>query len=662
MKKWPFILLLCCHYLSDAQQKDHFKTGEYQLPNTVAPLDYEDHQVFRTNATDYIPIEDTTYSEHVRTPLGLQERVKVNELFNAKNEHPTFSGQIDGEITCTQRIGKRLWIGTQGGLYYMEEPKEAIIKYPSYGVNGPLATEISDMALDSKGNLWIGTPIGISLLKPDGSWSSIRGTEGLPVEDVRALVVTSEDHLWIGTSQGAVWFKPDDLARQWYYRAGKRYLINDMIKDISISEDGRSVYFMTADGVSKIEAVKTTLAQKAARIEDKVDTWHRRMGLVAACELDQAEDPTTHRIHDNDNDGLWTSYHVVAMSLAYATTGDVAYLESARKGMHAMILLQNASGIPGLVARSVVPYEESVHRSSQWRTSSDGKLLWKSDTSNDEIDGHFFAFYAYWEHIAKHDTLEANLIRRQVSTLMNYIVDHNYQLIDWHGRRTTWGFWNPELLNDDPHHYLENGLNAAQILSFLKVSHYITGNEKFRRHYEHLIVEHGYLGNVLLEKKVFPDNNNHSDNQLGFVALYPLIQLERSPKARNALQRAVRRHYLTLRRDGSAFFYFAAATIDPDYVDIKAAVRNLHEIPTDRRQWKMINSHRKDIQWSPIKSRFGKDQLLHVLPGDERNFDRWNRNPYYPDGGRGGQFEDDGGSWLLGYWMGRFHGFIGAGA
>ena len=323
-----------------------------------------------------------------------------------------------------------------------------------------------------------------------------------------------------------------------------------------------------------------------------------------------------------------------------------------------MIMLQNASGIPGLVARSVVPIAERDQKSEQWRTTPDGTLLWKSDTSSDEIDGHFFGFYAYWEHIAKHDPVEAALIKKQISTLMNYIVDNNYQLIDWDGERTRWGFWNPELLNNDPESYIECGLNSAQILSFLKVSYFITGNEKFKKHYDKLITEHGYLANVMLEKKVFPDANNHSDNQLGFCALYPLLQLEYDPKARQTLQMAVRRHYRTLSRDGSAFFYFAAATIDPDFVDIKGAVLNLQQIPTDRRQWKMTNSNRKDIVWSPYKTRFNRPQLLNVLPGDERNFDRWNRNPYYPDGGNGGNHQDDGGSWLLGYWMGRYHGFI----
>ena len=434
--------------------------------------------------------------------------------------------------------------------------------------------------------------------------------------------------------------------------------MDDNISDIWISDDGKSIFLNTEKGISKISIVERTLSEKADIIEERINERHRREGLVAACRLDDAENPQYYFIKDNDNDGLWTSYHVVAMSLAYAATKELRYLESARKSMHALIMLQNASGIPGLVARSILPVEEKINKTDQWRLTPDKKRIWKSDTSSDEIDGHFFAFYSYWEHIAKFDKNEDKLIKKQVRELINYIVDNNYQLIDWDGERTRWGFWNPEELNDNPEHYLENGLNSAQILSFLKTAYHITGDKKYLKHYNYLIIEHGYLANVLTEKKVYPDENNHSDNQLGYCALYPLLQLEFGPKERNALQRTVRRHQKTLNRDGSAFFYFAAATIDPEFVDIESAVNNLRQIPTDRRQWRMINSNRADIVWHPRLSRFGRKQLLNVLHADEVSWAKWNSNPYYPDTGSDGRNEDDGSSWLLAYWMGRYHGFI----
>ncbi len=642
-----------------AQEIESSQTdSDYTLPNIIAPLDYVDYEVFKSNATEYIPVADDPFLEHVRASLTEDEEEIVSAFFEARQSRLDDSGFSNQLITSIQESKGQIWVGTAQGLFTYDPTISKLKGHENYGIDGPLASHITDIAQDSKGNLWFGTPLGISRLDTLGNWNSIRGSEGLPVEDVTALTVDRQDNIWIGTTQGAIFYKPEDAERKWYYRAGKRYLTSDDIKGIEISEDGKSIYFLTGTGISKLELRDTKLSQKADVLEMRVKNWHRRRGLVAASQLDDAENPSSYSIPDNDNDGLWTAYHVVAMSLAYATTGDRAFLESAREGMHALIMLQNASGVPGLTARSVVPISQRAEMSEQWRETPDGELLWKSDTSSDEIDGHFMAFYVYWEHIARYDPVEAKLIKKQTSELIDYLVDNNYQLIDWDGERTTWGFWNPEALNDDPENYLESGLNSAQMLSFLKVSYHITGIEKYREHYDKLIKEHRYLENLLTMKKLFPDSDNHSDNQLGYVALYPLIQLEHDPQKRNAIHRATRRHYWAHRGDNSAFFAFVTASIDPDYVDIKAAIENLQEIPTDRRQWPMINSNRKDIRWSPNKSRKERRQLDHLLPADERNFDRWNRNIYYADGGRGGDYEDDGGSWLLAYWMGRYHGFI----
>ncbi len=81
-------------------------------------------------------------------------------------------------------------------------------------------------------------------------------------------------------------------------------------------------------------------------------------------------------------------------------------------------------------------------------------------------------------------------------------------------------------------------------------------------------------------------------------------------------------------------------------------------IPEDRRNWRMDNSQRDDVVFAPGVDRFGERQLVTVLPADERDFEKWNRNPYLPSEGGDGRVEDDGAAYLLPYWMGRFHGFI----
>ncbi len=630
------------------------------LANVVPPWE-------KLGTPKQLPIPVPPFTEHVGT---VEESISLSAAANASGLRIGPSGEVQlinempplpsgGAATAYLKSGASgEWFGTDHGLYFRSNPAAELVRHEHYGEDGPLATRITALAQDSRGVLWVGTPLGLSLRNADGKWRHIRGREGLPVEDITALAIDQQDNIWIGTSMGAVLHRPYVEGRRWFYREGPRYLPGNRVRAIALAPAGMPAYFLTDGGVGRIANVITTLEGKARTIERLVNERHRRFGLVADCTLDDARKPKSHTIGDNDNDGLWTAYHVTAMALGYGATKEATAKASARQGMEALYLLQNASGTPGLVARSVLPVELGKTKGRQWQPTPDGKFYWKSDTSSDEIDGHYMAFYAYYEHIARHDPVEKAQCVRQVRAVTDYIVDHNYQLIDWTGKRTRWGFWNPEALNDDPEHYLENGLNSLQMLSFLKVAHHITGDPKYNAHYQKLMREHGYLSNTLLSKKVFPDEDNHSDNQLGFVAWYPILQLEREPAIRAALLSGVRRHYEVIKAECSAFFTFVYATVDPDYADLAGAIENLRQIPTDRRLWRQQNSHRADVVFAPRVNRFGRRVLLQSLPADEYTFAKWNADPLVPDGGGDGRGEDDGAAYLLPYWMGRYHGLI----
>lgn len=648
-----FLCVFLCLTLSAVAAGSSWVPREFKLFNVTAPF-------FPAPGT-FEPFPVGYFVEHVGVKESLLEGCADAALVRLVDGVPVClpspEETVEGHPVTGRAVqGERVFIGTEAGLYI--QTGGTVTRHESYGVNGPLATVITALAADSKGVVWAGTPVGLSRCDEAGQWTHIQGRQGLPVEAITALAVDEEDRLWIGTSHGAVLYTPYEEGRQWYYRAGRRYLPGDHVKSIAIASGGSPVYVLTDGGLGRIDLVRRTLLEKADMIEKRVNERHRRMGLVADCILDDIENPTAHTIPDQDNDGLWTAYHVAAMSLCYGATQDPAALASAREGMHALYMLQNVSGTPGLVARSVLPPELGAAKGPQWRPTPDGSLYWKSDTSSDEIDGHYLAFYTYFEHIARHDPDEKALIEKQVRALTDYLVDNNYQLIDWNGKRTRWGFWNPEALNENPMDYVEAGLNALQILSFLKVAQYITDEPRYEEHFRKLAVDHHYLSNILLTKKCFPDENNHSDDQLGFVAWYPILQLEQDPFVRRALAAGVQRHYMVVKPEKPSFYTFVYATIDPKGADIEGAVETLAQIPADRRIYKTVNSHRADVMFAPEPNRFGRPVLTRVLPADERCFKKWNADPYRPDEDGDGRLEDDGAAYLLPYWMARYHGFI----
>jgi hypothetical protein len=528
----------------------------------------------------------------------ISPRIRLRHQLAGTTNRPNFNQRANDRDLQIRGASKH-WLASSDGLiqWTKESNLTNIDELPIRGIN--------DVLVDDSGTTWVATTQGLFTKAADKDWSQIRERQGLPVEHTTCLASDNKGRIWIGTADGVVLFQPQATGRQWFYRAGQRYLPNDKVIDLAISDDGRFIWALTEAGIGAIEVRTATLQEKAQNIEEHINDRHRRLGIVGETKFASPDDTDQYTILPGPNDGLWTVYHVVAMSPSYAVTGDEAAKTSAVTSMDALYMLQNATGIPGLPARSVVPATEEKP-SERWRLTPDKQYWWYTDTSSDEIDGHYFAFYAFWEHIARHDDALRDRHVRQVRELTDYIIENGYRLIDWDGERTRWGFWDPVSLNENPLCYLENGLNSLEILSFLKVAQFVTGDNKYQQHYESLIVDHGYLDNVLLEKRVFPDQVNHSDDQLAYVAWYPLVQLEKDPQIRSVLRQSVRRHYLVEEPERASFFFFVTATIDPEVVDIHAAIDNLRNMTPDRRNWKVRNSHRADVTFSPRLDRFKK--------------------------------------------------------
>ena len=620
------------------------------------PLSWREHLSTPDDAPPSLPLPDTPFIEHVRGPvsgeeLGLQRKDEVNEPV-ADLPAPATTPVIDQD-------GRR-WAGTSSGLYTSIDGK-AFEAHPHYGTSeGPVSSQITGMARDSRGTLWIATAGGLSARDKEGRWTTFRGRDGLPVEALTCLALDSQDQLWIGTCRGLVHFRPYAEGRRWFYRQGKRYLPDDYVEALTVDGDGR-VLVRTKEGWSGIESVGRTLHQKAAYLLDRYEDRHRRLGMPSPAYYDDpvAMDFWTHG--PQASDGLWTSYHVTSMAFAYSLTGDEQYRRLAKEGMEALYRLQNITGVPGLVARSMAAIDESsaptLREQDNWHETKDGRYLWRDDVSSDQLTGHFFAFYTYYEHIAKDDPAERARLEKQLRQVLDYILDNNYQIIDWDGKRTLWGWWNPEMVNA-PAHYLESGLYSLMMLSFLKSAHHITGDEKYLEHYRRLVNEHGYLTNILLQKKVFPDELNHSDDQLSALVFYPFLQMEEDPLVRDVLLRALRRHARIEVPERNSLLTMVYAVFDPKDADIAGALQTLREIPLDRRDWRQENSHRSDVTLQRLKNVRRQVLTLDVLPADERMFERWNADPYVADVGGTGSSEGAGVHWMLPYWMARYHGIL----
>ena len=278
---------------------------------------------------------------------------------------------------------------------------------------------------------------------------------------------------------------------------------------------------------------ETTLEEKMVEIDDILQRYHVREGLVGDIHLHQpGRLDAGHRQQTADNDGLWTSYYVAAEAFRYAVTGDAHAKQNARRSLEALMFLERITGIPGFVARSIIPIDDDSHKyGGEWHRSADGKWWWKGDTSSDELDGHYFAYAIYYNVAA--DESEKKEIAAYVVRITDHILDHGYYFVGPSGKPTTWGVWSPEKLNHDLQWIGDRGLNSLEILSHLKVAEQLTGNPRYTAAANELISRHSYHINTVLQKHTWPPECvNHSDDELAFTAYYPLVILERDPSLR----------------------------------------------------------------------------------------------------------------------------------
>jgi hypothetical protein len=433
------------------------------------------------------------------------------------------------------------------------------------------------------------------------------------------------------------------------YFAGKRYLPDDEVVGL-LPDSSHGMWVRTRTGVSHIELREMTLAQKAAVFEERVTARHDRYGMVADSHLARSGDLSTNVLEANDNDGLWTAMYGAGECFRYAVTKDQDALARARRAVEAVLFLEEVTGVRGLPARSYVKAGDSRPKDGTWHWTPDKQIQWKGDTSSDEIVGHFFILSIAYD-LLPDAALKARMVKA-ARTMMDYIVAHGYNLIDVTGKPTTWGKWSPEYFSGRGKS--DSALNAAELLSFLKVTEHTTGDAKYAAEYKKVAVDMKYAAQAAryLELRV---EINYSDEELAMLSFYPFFRYAKDASMRKGMDQWWR----NCQREKNPLWTYIYKVGEPSaIVDLDGALETLERIPMDLISWKVVNSDRPDVVMEKELDRARERQARTLLPPDERPVMKWNGNPFVVDGGNGGFSEDDGGFFLLSYWMGRFMGLV----
>ena len=565
-------------------------------------------------------------------------------------------------------------------------------------------SDVRGVAVGAQGNWWVATPAGVIRRQGD-KWSFFTGRDGLPYADFTCVAAAGSE-VWFGTKRGAVRFDGQD----WAYREGQRWLPGNDVRSIVAGADGR-VWFATDKGLGCIERRTMTLVEKAAYYEDEIERYIKRtpFGYLSEVGLGAPGDRSKIIYSDSDNDGLWTAMYGAGECFAFGATKQPEFKKRAQQAFEALRFLQKVtqggshSPPKGYVARTIRPVdwpdpnigrierdreEQKSDRlwkayEPRWPKSADGKWYWKSDTSSDELDGHYFFYPAYYDLVADTDA-ERVRVREVVRDLTDHLLEHDCALVDIDGKPTRWAVYGPRWLNHDPDWYLERGLNSLSILSYLTVAEHVTGDAKYGQAIRELIDRHGYAANVMNPKmQMGVGSGNQSDDEMAFMCFYNLLRYTKEETWREKWRFAFYGYWRLEQPEMNPFFNFAYAAVgrgqkfadafgpipvDPWSGWFEDSIATLRGFPLDRADWAHHNSHRLDLM--PLRrqqvvdftanDRARRDYRVNskVLPVEERFFNHWNTDPWHLDYGGEGRGLASGAVFLLPYYMGLYHGFI----
>jgi hypothetical protein len=524
---------------------------------------------------------------------------------------------------------------------------------------GLLSSRTRGLAWLDSDHFLVATDKGLNLSNGARGWESLTAEDGLPILDLHHVVRARDGTIWLGSNEGLIRWK----SGTWSYLASKRWLPDDRVTALASAPDG-SVWVGTAKGLAHIYHRSMTLADKATILQQTLEARNRRHGYVTQMHL-RAPAVTEGALQEvSDNDGLWTALYIASQSFRYAVTKSPEAKAQAWRSMQALLRLESITGIAGFPARAICHADEPQFNSrsmrsqanSEWHESPVEKdWFWKGETSSDEIDGHYFGWFIFYELAA--DEEQKRHVRATCKRVTDHILDHGYYLVDKDGKPTTWGVWAPEKLNDDPKWWEERGLNSLEILSHLKVASRIVGDARYEHASRELIQKHHYALNTL---KARIEGAVSHDNQLLFLAYYPLLQLEKGDSPEAAALRAIysaslKRTWDFVRIEANPVWNFIClANLGRDSFSegVEESIESLREIPLDFVQWRTHNDRRADLKFDSTGKR-----LLRPLPWTERTLRNWDSNAFALDGGSD-LVEADPTIWLLPYWMGRHHRII----
>jgi len=555
-----------------------------------------------------------------------------------------------GELVRLYVSDHQFWYLSSTGIYLLNDDRW--IKIHS-------GSNLTAMAFKGD-SIAVGTTDGYYVIDRNGEIVEPHNNR-LPVPFINNML-TVDGKYWFVTDQGAFVKQPE----RFDYYASKRWLDQDKIIDMTMDNEG-NLYFLTPTGLNKVQFVQETLAGKAEFLQNNLRKYHLRYGFSSASRLVDPEDPSTMRLDATDNDGLWTSFYLGSQAFRYAVTKEQNAREYVWESFEAYERLLTIHSIEGFSARTFERTGYIAGDTIPWRPAPDKNWWWKGTTSTDEFVGYMFVASVIDQFVAQ-TPKEKKRVADYFDAIMTHIITHDYYFIDYDGKPTLWGRWNPEYVNSFAITQFDRRLNSTLTITGLQLAYKLTGKEIYKTEAYRMMEEHGYLDNMKIpmgnirftsgfqhQGITMGEDWNHSDDEMAFLTYWVLYHYAFNDTLKQEYAAMIRDHWEIEKPERNALWNLLTYGTSGD-IDLESTIWYLQGFPKDCNRYVVKNSHRKDLEFLPkdIYTNFRKQTTTELIPKRERPMNRHNKNEFIIDGGSGAHQQLAGDEFLLPYWMARY--------
>ncbi len=558
--------------------------------------------------------------------------------------------------------------------------------------------------------------------KPD--LSDVKYPLPLRKKDYCCFCETAGGVMWYGGKGGVTRYNPaaESLTDVVMHFAARRDLLDNNVSSL-VPDDKDGVWVLTDNGATHIDMVLMTMEEKSYRLLEETLTYVQRHSMVSQKKLSEGGNlksilPYGH----SDNDGSFSAAYAMGEIFRYATLkrelGDLAdeTIEARRVAMRASeatLMLMYISGrgdgfvartyltkdepvpddglfykkngatatclnttdarnkkIVGLEVKADAPIPERLRKLYTCDGYEDTDIIYKGDTSSDEITHQYMHLLVAHEFLGREDPEYDELLKAAAVNTTTHMIKNNFALREAHGGYTTWAKWNLEYFNT-PMGWADACLNAGQMLMYLRVTMHLTGekgiwqetyDELLEKGYADLTVKHyDRFNQVCVQGGIdFREDIMYGDHMLAVLSLWGLITLEPDEELKEKFRTAFRSWRGSLAPEFNPGYDFPYFLSDPDNAkpDPERIRTWFYRFCVSRLAANVSLDMRRDYPRKLFKG--GYEETSALLPNDERFIAKYDRNPLeYKNEDSGGVFcVESCYPYTFAYWLGRYFRFI----